>query len=68
MEFNGALCRGLKDARYREKPADPSELTLVDFIPADRAPSSGRMRGHLPPEGEGYAPLPPGEGRREAAG
>ena len=20
MEFNGALCRGLKEARYREKP------------------------------------------------
>jgi len=31
MEFNGALCRGLKDVRYREK-AD-SELTLIDFLP-----------------------------------
>jgi len=31
MEFNGALCRGLKEVRYREK-AD-GELTLVDFLP-----------------------------------
>jgi hypothetical protein len=31
MEFNGALCRGLKAVRYREK-AD-GELTLVDFLP-----------------------------------
>ena len=29
MEFNGALCRGLKEVRYRDK----SDLTLVDFLP-----------------------------------
>ncbi len=32
MEFNGALCRGLKEARYREKTSNENELTLVDFI------------------------------------
>jgi len=31
MEFNGALCRGLKDARYREKK--DGELSVVDFLP-----------------------------------
>ena len=54
MEFNGALCRGLKEARYREKAANESELTLVDFIEADPRPTP--------------SPLPPGEGSREAAG
>ena len=65
MEFNGALCRGLKEARYREKPPDESELTLVDFFAADRGgsgPSSGASR-HLPPRGEGDSPLPQGEGQ-----
>lgn len=32
MEFNGALCRGLKQVRYHEKSTD-AELTLVDFLP-----------------------------------
>ena len=32
MEFNGALCRGLKQVRYREKAISDSELTLVDFL------------------------------------
>ena len=32
MEFNGALCRGLKRARYWEKPAGDGEPTLADFI------------------------------------
>jgi metal-sulfur cluster biosynthetic enzyme len=32
MEFNGALCRGLKQVRYREKAAGADELTLVDFL------------------------------------
>lgn len=31
MEFNGALCRGLKDVRYREKK--DGELSVVDFLP-----------------------------------
>ena len=53
MEFNGALCRGLKQARYREKPKDDDDLTIVDFIDAERpcpalAPPS--------PEGEGLFP------------
>ncbi len=69
MEFNGALCRGLKEARYREKAADRSELTLVDFIPADRGrsgPSSGASRP-IPPRGEAVSPFPPGEGNRPKA-
>jgi hypothetical protein len=37
MEFNGALCRGLKETRYREKSAN-GELTLVDFLAPDGAP------------------------------
>ena len=32
MEFNGALCRGLKRARYHEHTAGDEEPTLVDFI------------------------------------
>jgi metal-sulfur cluster biosynthetic enzyme len=41
MEFNGALCRGLKQVRYREK-AD-GELTVVDFLPRPSiACSAGR--------------------------
>jgi metal-sulfur cluster biosynthetic enzyme len=70
MEFNGALCRGLKEARYREKRADRSELTLIDFLPADRdrgEPSSGASH-HLASEDGGDSALPRREGRREAAG
>ena len=32
MEFNGALCRGLKQVRYREKATGDDQLTLVDFL------------------------------------
>jgi metal-sulfur cluster biosynthetic enzyme len=32
MEFNGALCRGLKDTRYKEMSVIDGEPTLVDFI------------------------------------
>ena len=35
MEFNGALCRGLKQVRYREKSAADDRLSLVDFLPAE---------------------------------
>lgn len=37
MEFNGALCRGLKDTRYKEMAVIDGEPTLVDFI-AGRVP------------------------------
>jgi metal-sulfur cluster biosynthetic enzyme len=37
MEFNGALCRGLKQARYKEMDVIDGEPTLVDFI-LDRVP------------------------------
>ncbi|GAA4166630.1 iron-sulfur cluster assembly protein [Shinella granuli] len=37
MEFNGALCRGLKDTRYKELSVVDGEPTLVDFI-AGRVP------------------------------
>lgn len=37
MEFNGALCRGLKGSRYKELNIVDGEPTLVDFI-ADRVP------------------------------
>ncbi|SFQ03547.1 protein of unknown function DUF59 [Mesorhizobium sp. NFR06] len=37
MEFNGALCRGLKQARYKELDVIDGEPTLVDFI-LDRVP------------------------------
>ncbi|SCB31909.1 iron-sulfur cluster assembly protein [Rhizobium multihospitium] len=43
MEFNGALCRGLKQTRYKEMEIVNGEPTLVDFIvgrvPAPTAPS-----------------------------
>jgi len=43
MEFNGALCRGLKQTRYKEMEIVDGEPTLVDFIvgrvPAPAAPS-----------------------------
>lgn len=38
MEFNGALCRGLKHARYKEVEVVDGEPTLVDFI-LDRVPA-----------------------------
>jgi metal-sulfur cluster biosynthetic enzyme len=41
MEFNGALCRGLKEARYREKATVDGELTLVDFIDGARSGLAG---------------------------
>jgi hypothetical protein len=37
MEFNGALCRGLLAARYREFDPEKDEPTLVDFM-LDRVP------------------------------
>jgi metal-sulfur cluster biosynthetic enzyme len=39
MEFNGALCRGLKDTRYKELDVINGEPTLVDFI-MNRVPVS----------------------------
>jgi hypothetical protein len=38
MEFNGALCRGLKTTRYKELDMVDGEPTLVDFI-MDRVPA-----------------------------
>ncbi|MFS8116020.1 iron-sulfur cluster assembly protein [Rhizobium jaguaris] len=38
MEFNGALCRGLKQTRYKEVEMIEGEPTLVDFI-LDRVPA-----------------------------
>lgn len=38
MEFNGALCRGLKHTRYKELSVVDGEPTLVDFI-MDRVPA-----------------------------
>ena len=40
MEFNGALCRGLKQTRYKELEVVDGEPTLVDFI-MDRVPARG---------------------------
>jgi metal-sulfur cluster biosynthetic enzyme len=39
MEFNGALCRGLKHTRYKEMEMVDGEPTLVDFI-LDWVPAS----------------------------
>ncbi|NKB84671.1 hypothetical protein HED51_22560 [Ochrobactrum grignonense] len=48
MEFNGVLCRGLKNTRYKEMEVIDGEPTLVDFIvgsvPATAAPSPGTKR------------------------
>lgn len=33
MEFSGALCRGLKEHRYKEAVRKDGELTLIDFLP-----------------------------------
>jgi metal-sulfur cluster biosynthetic enzyme len=41
MEFNGALCRGLKKARYRDKATPDGDLTLVEFIDADPGRCAG---------------------------
>jgi hypothetical protein len=41
MEFNGALCRGLKKARYREKATPDGDLTLVEFIDVDPGRGAG---------------------------
>jgi len=48
MEFNGALCRGLKTARYKEAEIVDGEPTLVDFI-MDRVPSPPPIRGRSKP-------------------
>jgi hypothetical protein len=32
MEFGGALCRGLKESRYKEVVQVDGEPTLVDFL------------------------------------
>ena len=37
MEFGGALCRGLKQSRYKEDVSGGGQPTLVDFI-LDRVP------------------------------
>lgn len=42
MEFNGALCRGLKGTRYKELDVVGGEPTLVDFILDRVPPCSGR--------------------------
>lgn len=42
MEFNGALCRGLKHTRYKELDMVDGKPTLVDFI-MDRVPASGAV-------------------------
>ncbi|WP_413992888.1 iron-sulfur cluster assembly protein [Labrys okinawensis] len=39
MEFNGALCRGLKTTRYKQADFVDGEPTLVDFI-MNRVPSA----------------------------
>ncbi|NGO52340.1 iron-sulfur cluster assembly protein [Allomesorhizobium camelthorni] len=43
MEFNGALCRGLKHTRYKELGVVDGEPTLVDFI-MDRVPVPAATR------------------------
>lgn len=42
MEFNGALCRGLKQTRYKEVERVDGEPTLVDFL-AGRVPERSRQ-------------------------
>lgn len=37
MEFSGALCRGLKQHRYKEAVREDGELTLIDFLPGASA-------------------------------
>lgn len=45
MEFSGALCRGLKDTRYKELELVDGEPTLVDFM-LDRVPPRGCGGAH----------------------
>ncbi len=45
MEFNGALCRGLKNTRYKELEVVDGEPTLVDFIMDRVPPGRGRQSG-----------------------
>lgn len=47
MEFNGALCRGLKQSRYKEVRQVDGEPTLVDFI-LDRVPDARSAAGAGP--------------------
>lgn len=46
MEFNGALCRGLKATRYKEMDVVDGEPTLVDFI-LDRVPPRNCTGRHV---------------------
>jgi len=43
MEFNGALCRGLGKARYRQADLSKDEPTLIDFI-LDRVPAADMQK------------------------
>ena len=43
MEFGGALCRGLKESRYKEVVKIDGDPTLVDFI-LDRVPPGAPAR------------------------
>lgn len=43
MEFNGALCRGLKQSRYKEVDRSGEEPELVDFIMGRVPPRTDRM-------------------------
>lgn len=47
MEFNGALCRGLKGTRYKEVARIDGEPTLVDFM-LGRMPRPQPARSSLP--------------------
>lgn len=49
MEFNGALCRGLAAARYKEVDTSGEEPELIDFI-----------LGRVPPRDHGASPRSPG--------
>jgi metal-sulfur cluster biosynthetic enzyme len=42
MEFNGALCRGLQSARYKEVDLSTGEPQLIDFI-LGRVPPAGHL-------------------------
>ena len=41
MEFNGALCRGLAQTRYKQVEIGPDGTTLVDFITGRMPPPDG---------------------------
>lgn len=49
MEFNGAMCRGLAAARYKEADLSGEEPQLIDFI-----------LGRVPPRTQGDSPAPRG--------